>query len=80
MTTHRAPACRAASSLSAKPPLSPEAFVTSQLARIAFSVATFMSTEKGPCMAMMWAGAKPAAAQASSEAAIGSTRTQKRSR
>ena len=41
-------------------------------------MATFMSTEKGPCMAMMWAGAKPAAAQASSDEAIGSTRGQKR--
>ena len=74
ITTHRAPACRAAATLSAKPPLSPEAFVTSHWARMAFSVATFISTEKGPCMAMICAGAKPAMAQASNEDAMGSTR------
>ena len=36
--------------------------------------AAFISRENGPCMAMMWSGASPAARQAVRDASMGSTR------
>ena len=74
MTTRPAPDFRAADTLAGKPPASPPSLVTIHAASANRSVAKSISSEKGPCMAMIWAAVSPAARQASSEASIGSTR------
>ena len=74
MTTRPAPAFRAADALAGKPPASPPSLVTIHAASANRSVARSISSEKGPCMAMIWEAFSPAARQASSEASMGSTR------
>ena len=53
ITINFASAFLAAEAFSEKPPASPLSLVTSHLARIALSVAMFMSSLNGPCMAMI---------------------------
>ena len=74
MTTSPAPAFRAADALAGKPPASPPSLVTIHAASANRSVAKSISSEKGPCMAMMWAAFSPASRQAASDASMGSTR------
>ena len=72
--TALAPARRAARILSKYPPAEPVSLVTIQAAFFALSMATLVSSSKGPCMAMIWSVATPHWAQVSRDDAMGSTR------
>ena len=74
MTRRRTPVFAAAAAFSAKPPAAPPSFVTSHFAPMARSIAVFISSENGPCIARICAALTPASLQSTSESSSGSTR------
>ena len=79
ITTRRAPAFLAADSFSSNPPGAPPSFVTRYCAPMLRSIAVFMASENGPCIAKMCEAGSPACAHASRDDCKGSTRAQTRS-
>lgn len=64
----------AAETFSKKPPFRPDSFVTSASAPVSLNMASFISSENGPCMAMMFFDGTPRPRHALMESTEGRTR------
>ena len=76
MTTGVTPHFRAASIFSLKPPMFPDILVTIYDAPVILSMASFISSVKGPCMAMILPELKPASSASLKESSRGRTLAQ----